>query len=94
MTHSFLSPAVWANTLKQGLTALLRPRCPLCDRPAAGIFCIACNRRLSACQRSNPLIAQAGMPLLYGWGTYAGSLKQGLAKLKYEHCAAIAEPFG
>jgi ComF family protein len=84
----------WRDALKQGLGFMLQVQCPLCDRPSPAVFCQDCSRRLKACRRPSPVLQVEALPPLYAWGNYEGTLKQSLARLKYDHRPLVAEPLG
>lgn len=77
------------------LNLVLRPNCPLCDRPLEGQeLCVACQRRLDDCRQRHPRDQWRGDLPLFAWGTYSGSLKRAIAALKYENNPQLARPLG
>ncbi len=84
----------WRDFWRQGLEFVFRSPCPLCQRAAAPLFCRDCTQKLLGCRRPAPKIEVPGLPPLYCWGSYEGTLKQSLAKLKYDRQRRIAEPLG
>lgn len=81
--------------LKEGLLALfLKPNCPLCDRPAEGECCAACQRQLQRCQLTTPGDFWKGELPVFAWGNYGGVLKRAIAALKYDNQPQLARPLG
>lgn len=77
------------------LNLVLRPNCPLCDRPLNGHeLCLACQRRLDDCRQPNPRQQWRGKLPLFAWGTYSGTLKRAIAALKYENNPQLARLLG
>ncbi len=80
---------------KQQLLGLfLAKPCSLCQRSAPGPLCLSCERQIRQCQLPHPLDnSQASLPVL-SWGSYDGSLRQALRRLKYEHQTGLAAMLG
>ncbi|WP_299489780.1 ComF family protein [Acaryochloris sp. IP29b_bin.137] len=72
---------------------ILRPRCSMCERFAAGAFCLDCHHQLESCRLSTPIIWVDHKPLL-AWGRYQGPLKQALAHLKYDRRPQVGQFLG
>ncbi|HEY9612873.1 ComF family protein [Allocoleopsis sp.] len=80
---------------KNGLLALfLKSNCPLCDRPAEGECCAACQRQLQRCQLAKPDNFWTGEVPVFIWGNYSGVLKRAIAALKYDNQQHLARPLG
>jgi ComF family protein len=94
MNTKVLFSTAWADFWRQGQSFLLRPRCALCERTANDIFCEYCARSLADCRRAKPHSNPLGLPPLSCWGYYEGSLKQSIARLKYDQQIQAAVPFG
>ena len=76
------------------LSLFLKSNCPLCQRPAESTICLDCERRLNACELTNPLkFWQEELPL-FVWGHYDGQLKRAIAAFKYENHPELGEFFG
>lgn len=82
------------NLWKALSTLLIAPTCPLCDRPAAVLFCTDCDRQLRACALERPSADWRGELPLFVWGKYEGMLKRSIAALKYNAQPQIAQPLG
>ncbi len=84
----------WTNRVERSLALIFHTPCALCLRPSPQVFCQDCRQRLQGCRRTAAWVTEVnGLPL-YGWGHYEGSLKQSLAKLKYDRQGVVAEPLG
>ncbi len=85
---------LWENVTESLLKLFLTSPCPLCQRPSAACFCPDCQRKLQHCQL--PIAEQwiPGQLPIIAWGAYNGSLKQVLAKLKYNDQPHLAQPLG
>lgn len=83
-----------AKLLRQGQDFLFKPPCPICQRTSASTFCQDCSRKIAECRRRNYHIQAPELPPLYCWGRYESTLKQSLAKLKYDHQERVAIPLG
>ncbi len=94
MNTKVLFSKAWADFRRQGQSFLFRPRCALCERNANSIFCEYCARSLADCRRATPHSNPLGLPPLSCWGYYEGSLKQSIARLKYDRQIQVADPFG
>ena len=70
------------------------PKCGLCDRPTPSILCDDCQIQFLSCQYTKP--HQFWHPPLpvFAWGHYTGTLKRGIAALKYHNQPAIAQLLG
>lgn len=70
------------------------PQCRLCDRPTHAILCDDCQIQFLSCQYTEP--QQFWHPPLpvFAWGHYTGTLKQGIAALKYHNQPEIAQLLG
>jgi ComF family protein len=76
------------------LSLFLKSNCPLCQRHAESTICLDCERRLNACELTNPLkFWQEELPL-FVWGHYDGQLKRAIASFKYENHPELGEFFG
>jgi ComF family protein len=84
----------WTNQIDRSLALIFRSPCGLCARPTLQVFCQDCSQRLQGCRRNSAWVTGINHSPLYGWGHYEGSLKQSLAKLKYERQSSVAEPLG
>jgi ComF family protein len=76
------------------LNLFLKSNCPLCDRPAEEVFCRYCQRQLQDSQLTQPDKYWQGDLPLFAWGTYEGTVKQSMAKLKYDGIRSIGEIYG
>lgn len=76
------------------LHLVVRPPCPLCDRPAQNGFCVNCGRQVQRCQLADPQARWQATPPLFVWGEYGGALKRAIAALKYENHPELAIPLG
>jgi ComF family protein len=79
---------------KSVLNIFLKPNCPLCDRVAEDILCRYCDRQLHSCQLTHPNQAWTGNLPIFAWGKYEGTVKQSIAKLKYDGCRDLASLLG
>jgi ComF family protein len=80
--------------LETVLNFFLKQACPLCDRPTGTIFCVDCQRRLSDDRASNPTQFWQSQPRVFAWGSYAGTLKRTISRLKYDRNSDLAKPLG
>jgi ComF family protein len=76
------------------LNLFLKSNCPLCDRTAEEVFCGYCQRQLQATQLTQPAKYWQGNLPLFAWGSYEGTIKQSMAKLKYDGIRSIGEIYG
>lgn len=76
------------------LNLFLKSNCPLCDRTAENIFCKYCDRQLQDCKIDRPDRYWHGNLPLFSWGNYEGTVKQSMAKLKYDGMRSIADRYG
>ncbi|MFS8907389.1 ComF family protein [Synechococcus sp. OH2] len=67
--------------------------CPLCQRPARGVFCRDCQRRLQAERLDSWPVTTSPWPL-YAWGIHRGALRRALYCLKYEGQRRIGAVLG
>jgi ComF family protein len=84
----------WQPLINQALNLFLKPNCPLCDRTATQIFCRYCQRQIQDCQLAQPDRYWRGDLPLFAWGNYQGSIKQSIAKLKYDGHRSIGNLYG
>jgi ComF family protein len=84
----------WKPLLDRALNLFLKPNCPLCDRTAKNIFCRYCQRQIQDCQLARPDRYWQGDLPLFAWGKYQGSIKQSIAKLKYDGHRSIGNMYG
>ncbi|MCG9890434.1 MAG: ComF family protein [Thermosynechococcaceae cyanobacterium MS004] len=106
MTRRFSARLSWANLrrnlepslgnyLGQTVLEFIFPSpCPLCQRKAEAVFCKDCTGKILDGRRLNPQVAAPDLPPLYCWGHYDGTLKQSLARLKYDRNPQVAKPLG
>jgi ComF family protein len=87
-------PKNWHQLKASILNLFLKSNCPLCDRTAEGVFCRYCQRQLQDCQLTQPAKYWQGELPLFAWGTYEGTIKQSMAKLKYDGIRSIGEQYG
>jgi len=89
-----LDTKAWKQGRQQLLNVFLSGNCALCDRPCSTPLCPSCQRQVQQTQLPHPLYqGQAGLPVV-SWGTYAGSLKQCIASLKYNQRQDVAQFLG
>lgn len=77
--------------------AIFRPNCGLCGKVSEKYVCPYCDRQLSACQAAEPIQADPNLPssiLLFAWGVYEQTLKQAIARCKYNNQPKIAFHLG
>jgi ComF family protein len=72
----------------------LKSNCPLCDRTAEDVFCRYCQRQLQDSQLTQPAKYWQGELPLFAWGTYESTIKQSMAKLKYDGIRSIGLQYG
>ena len=84
----------WQPLLNRALNLFLKPNCPLCNRTAENIFCRYCQRQIQDCQLVQPDRYWYGDLPLFAWGKYQGSIKQSIAKLKYDGHQSIGNLYG
>jgi ComF family protein len=89
-----MSDRPWHPLFDQVLNLFLKSNCPLCDRTAEDVFCRYCQRQLQETQLTQPDRYWQGDLPLFVWGSYEGSLKQSMAKLKYDGVRSIGERYG
>ncbi|WP_310423966.1 ComF family protein [Chamaesiphon sp. VAR_48_metabat_135_sub] len=80
--------------LNRALNLFLKPNCPLCNRTAEHIFCRYCQRQIQDCQLARPDRYWQGDLPLFAWGKYQGSIKQSIAKFKYDGHRSISNVYG
>jgi ComF family protein len=84
----------WRQNWGQLLNLVLESPCPLCQRSAAQLLCVACQRQLQDCRLSHPSeFWQKPLPV-FAWGAYGGALKRSIAALKYNNQPQLAQPLG
>ena len=76
------------------LNLFLKSSCPICDRPAEEVFCRYCQRQLQAAQLTRQAKYWQGDLPLFAWGSYEGTIKQSMAKLKYDGIRSIGVLYG
>ena len=84
----------WQPLIDRALNLFLKPNCPLCDRTATYIFCRYCQRQIQDCQLAQPNRDWHGDLPLFAWSKYQGSVKQSIAKLKYDGHQSIGNLYG
>ncbi|MEG4105854.1 ComF family protein [Microcoleus sp. S13_C5] len=84
----------WTGLVKSFLNLFLKSNCPLCQRPAAGEFCLYCHKQLQRCQLSDPGRFWHSEQRVFVWGEYGGALKRAIAALKYDGNPQLAKPLG
>jgi ComF family protein len=85
---------VWKPGIQQLLNVFLSGSCALCDRPTPTSLCASCQRQVQQTQLPHSLYqAQTGLPVI-SWGAYEDSLKQCIARLKYDHRQDTAQFLG
>jgi ComF family protein len=89
-----MSDRPWRPLLDRVLNLFLKSNCPLCDRTAENVFCRYCERQLQETQLTQPDRYWQGDLPLFAWGTYEGTVKQSMAKLKYDGIRSIGELYG
>ena len=67
--------------------------CPLCQRPARGVFCQDCQRQLQAERLDSWPVTTSPWPL-YAWGIHRGALRRALYSLKYQGQRRIGAVLG
>jgi ComF family protein len=86
------------KALSEGVgEALFKPNCGLCGKPCDGFVCASCDRALQSCKADEPVQTEPRLPkdsLLFAWGIYEQSLKQAIARCKYENQPRIALHLG
>jgi ComF family protein len=91
-------PHPWQSSIErlrqQALDLFLKANCPMCDRTAERILCRYCLRQLQDCQLPQPARYWQGDLPLFAWGKYEGTVKQAIAKLKYDGHTSIADLYG
>jgi ComF family protein len=82
----------WRSIFTPLLDSFLHSRCPLCERSGNPILCQYCHRQLESCARIEPGRDWPTDPELpvFAWGDYRGTIKQAIAKLKYQGDRSIA----
>lgn len=85
---------IWRKILKPFLNIFLKPKCPLCQRPADREFCKYCERQVWHCQFPGGGQIFPGKIPIFVWGQYKDSLKRAIAAMKYEDNPQIARPLG
>jgi ComF family protein len=73
------------------LNFLLKPNCPLCERPTPQSLCIYCHRQLLETRLLQPIQPPGN---LVAWGHYHGALKRAIAACKYQNHPELAMLFG
>lgn len=86
--------ASWKQAIESFLNLFIKSNCPLCSRPADGELCQSCSTSLRRCQFSNPSQFWKGKPPAFIWGSYSGTLKRAITRLKYENQPQLARPLG
>ncbi|MBW3586615.1 MAG: ComF family protein [Cyanobacteria bacterium 0813] len=84
----------WTGLVKSFLNLFLKSNCPLCQRPAAGEFCLYCHKQLQRCQLTDPGRFWHSQQRVFVWGEYGGALKRAIAALKYDGNPQLAKPLG
>ncbi|MEG4028811.1 MULTISPECIES: ComF family protein [unclassified Microcoleus] len=84
----------WTGLVKSFLNLFLKSNCPLCQRPAAGEFCLYCHKQLQRCQLSDSGRFWNSQQRVFVWGEYGGALKRAIAALKYDGNPQLAKPLG
>jgi ComF family protein len=84
----------WTGLVKSFLNLFLKSNCPLCQRPAAGEFCLYCHKQLQRCQLTDPGRFWHSEQRVFVWGEYGGALKRAIAALKYDGNPQLAKPLG
>ncbi len=87
-------PNNWHQLKDRLLNLFLKSNCPLCDRTAEDVFCRYCQRQLQAARLTQPAKYWQGDLPLFAWGTYEGTIKQSMAKLKYDGIRSIGVRYG
>ncbi len=90
----FLMPNNWHQLTDRLLSLFLKSNCPLCDRTAEDIFCLYCQRQLQAARLTQPDRYWQGDLPLFAWASYEGTIKQSMAKLKYDGIRSIGDRYG
>jgi ComF family protein len=90
----FLMPNNWHQLKDRVLNLFLKSNCPLCDRTAEDVFCRYCQRQLQETRLTQPAKYWQGDLPLFAWSTYDGSIKQSMAKLKYDGIRSIGQQYG
>lgn len=94
MGVSFFSKTAWMSGGQQLLNTFLSTSCPICERPTSEAICPNCQRQLYQYRLSSPLQQPLpGLPVV-AWASYEGSVRQVIARLKYDHQPAIAQQLG
>ncbi len=73
--------------------AIFRHNCALCGKVSDAYICPYCDRQLSACKTTEPIQSDPNLPssiLLFAWGVYEHTLKQAIARCKYNNHPEIA----
>jgi ComF family protein len=89
-----MSDRPWHPLLDRVLNLFLKSNCPLCDRTAEEVFCRYCERQLQEHRLTQPDRYWQGDLPLFAWGSYEGTVKQSMAKLKYDGIRSIGELYG
>jgi ComF family protein len=82
--------------LRQWFSPFLYGCCPLCQRPAAEVFCRDCAQQLVTEKHPDYQFADLAttqLPL-FSWGLYDGALRRAIAQLKYAQQSEIGQIFG
>jgi ComF family protein len=87
-------PNNWHQLKDRLLNLFLKSNCPLCDRPAEDVFCRYCQRQLQEARLTQPAKYWQGDLPLFAWAAYEGTIKQSMAKLKYDGIRSIGERYG
>jgi ComF family protein len=80
--------------LKSFLSLFLKSPCPLCQRSTSEIICSYCQKHLQKCEVIDRTQFWQGELPVFAWGAYGGSLKQAIAKMKYESHPELGELMG
>lgn len=63
----------------------------MCGKPSDDYICQFCGRQLLAHRTSEPIQTDGDFPcLLFAWGIYEQTLKQAIARCKYDNHPEIA----
>jgi ComF family protein len=84
----------WHLSIDRALNLLLKPNCPLCDRPALVVCCEYCQRQISDERLETPDRYWQGDLPLFAWGKYQGAIKRSIGKFKYDGHRSIGNLYG